>query len=377
MIAFRQGGNAIVFFILLFSVVISSCSDRAGEAVDGRPNIIIIMADDLGFSDPGCYGGEINTPGLDFLASNGIRFTQFYNTSRCCPTRASLLTGLYPHQAGVGRMTRDSGKPGYRGFLTNNTVTIAEVLKEAGYSTGMSGKWHVSATPERNQEEQLKWLAHQENYGPFSDTSQYPRARGFDRYFGNIWGVVDYFDPFSLVNGNQQVMSVPDGYYHTDAISDTAIAYVEEFSKKSNPFFLYIAHTAPHWPVHALPGDIRKYDDRYKEGWEALRRKRYRKMLQLGLFDSASAPLHPWMFPELKWQENRDTVWDARAMAVHAAMVDRMDQGIVRLIERLRDLDELENTLIFFLSDNGASAEDPARYGPGFDRPGVRAMGAG
>ena len=352
--------------------LMTGCSGTVGdEAVgDERPNIIIIMADDLGFSDPGCYGGEINTPSLDRLAANGLRFTRFYNASRCCPTRASLLTGLYPHQAGIGRMTMDAGRPGYRGFLTENTVTIAELLKEAGYNTGMTGKWHVSETNRLEPEKQLKWLAHQEDYGSFSDTSQYPIARGFDKFFGNIWGVVDYFDPFALVNGKEQVMEVPDGYYYTDAISDTAVAYVEEFAQQDKPFFLYVAHTAPHWPLQALPEDIAKYENTYKDGWQALREKRYAKMLDLGVFDHSTAPLAPWMFPAMEWTIHQDTVWDARAMAVHAAMVDRMDQGIGRLMAKLEELDELDNTLILFLSDNGASFERPSKYGPGFDRAG-------
>lgn len=361
-----------VVLFLSFLLVASACvtAQNHSDLPDTRPNIIIIMADDLGYSDLGCYGGEINTPNLDLLASKGIRFTQFYNTARCCPTRAALLTGLYPHQAGIGQMTMDTGKPGYRGFLTENTVTIAEVLKSAGYNTAMTGKWHVSETRELETEKQLKWLAHQENYGAFSDTSQYPVARGFDKYFGNIWGVVDFFDPFSLVNGKEQVMNVPANYYHTDAISDTAVAYVQQFSKTNKPFFLYVAHTAPHWPIQALPEDIKKYENVYKEGWQAIRERRYNKMIQLGLFDRSTAPLTPWMFPDKKWSDNKDADWDAHAMAVHAAMVDRMDQGIGRLINTLRELKELDNTLILFLSDNGASAEDPARYGPGFDRAG-------
>lgn len=368
---FRKTSYGKGLFFLSLGLFIPACSTvQDTKAGEDRPNIIIIMADDLGFSDLGCYGGEINTPNLDFLAAQGMRFTQFYNASRCCPTRASMLTGLYPHQAGIGRMTMDTGKPGYRGFLTENTVTIAEVLKQAGYNTGMTGKWHISETDQLERDKQLKWLAHQENYGPFSDTSQYPVARGFDKYYGNIWGVVDYFDPFSLVNGKEQVMDVPDNYYHTDAISDTAVAYVQQFARDDNPFFLYVAHTAPHWPIQALPEDIAKYEGMYKDGWQAVRERRYKRMLELGLFDSVNTPLAPWAFPKKEWSNNEDAAWDAHAMAVHAAMVDRMDKGIGRLIDKLKELNELDNTLILFLSDNGASSEDPARYGPGFDRAG-------
>jgi len=362
-----------LLFLLSIALITAGCSTepKGKNLIEDRPNIIVIMADDLGFSDLGCYGGEIKTPNLDLLAAKGMRFNQFYNASRCCPSRASLLTGLYPHQAGIGRMTMDESKPGYRGFLTENTVTVAEVLKQAGYNTGMTGKWHISETRKLEPAKQLKWLGHQENYGPFSDTAQYPVGRGFDKYFGNIWGVVDYFDPFSLVNGKEQVMSVPDNYYYTDAISDTAVAYVEQFSKDKKPFFLYVAHTAPHWPIQALPEDVAKYEDVYKDGWEAIRKKRYEKMIALGLFDSTSAPLSPWMFPEKNWSDNKDAAWDSHAMAVHAAMVDRMDQGIGRLINKLREVKALDNTLILFLSDNGASYEDPAKYGPGFDRAGT------
>ncbi|MFC6997092.1 arylsulfatase [Rufibacter roseus] len=341
-----------------------------GQKKDNRPNIVVIMADDLGYSDLGCYGGEIQTPALDKLAKNGVRFTQFYNTSRCCPSRASLLTGLYPHEAGVGAMTFDNRLPGYRGYLTENTVTLAEVLKSAGYNTGMVGKWHVSQTEELKKDEQLKWLAHQTQYPAFSPLGQYPANRGFDKFYGNIWGVVDYFDPFSLVNGTRPVKSVPKDYYHTVAIGDTAVAYIEDFSKQDKPFFLYVAHTAPHWPLQALPEDIKKYKNTYKAGWEAIRKSRYERLLELGLFQKENTVLSPFMFPEKNWDNNPDKGFDARAMAVHAAMVDRMDQTIGKLIEKLEEKGKLENTLLLFLSDNGASSERPSEYGPGFDRAG-------
>lgn len=336
-----------------------------------RPNIVLIMADDLGYSDLGCYGGEVLTPNLDSLAASGVRFSRFYNTSRCCPTRAALLTGLYNHNAGIGEMTTDRGLPGYRGFLTPNTVTLAEVLKEAGYRTGMVGKWHVSNTIEqKGAEAQMRWLTHKEVHPLFSPIEQYPTNRGFEKYYGNIWGVVDFFDPFSLVNGTEPVPSVPSHYYHTDAIHDTAVAYIRAFAKSDHPFFLYIAETAPHWPLHALPEDIKKYETTYTVGWEAVREARYKRMLQMGLIDSAKAPLSPRMGAGLAWEDNPDKEWDARAMAVHAAMIDRMDQGIGRIIAALRQSGKLENTLLLFLSDNGASPENAMQYGPGFDRPG-------
>lgn len=361
--------------ILLSFILLSSCagSRKNGKAVkkDDRPNIVLILADDLGYSDIGSYGGEIQTPNLDYLAENGVRFTRFYNTSRCCPTRASLLTGLYNQQAGIGEMTTDRNAPGYRGYLTENAVTLAEVLKAADYHTAMSGKWHVSNTIEQpSKEAQLKWLNHQASHPYFSPVEQYPVNRGFEKYYGNIFGVVDFFDPFSLVNGTTPVENLTPGYYHTDAINDTAVNYIKEFSKDDKPFFLYVAHTAPHWPLQALPEDIKKYEDIYKAGWDAIREVRYKRMVAKGLINPATTPLSPRINKELSWENNPDKEWDARAMAVHAAMVDRMDQGIGRIIQTLKETGELDNTIIVFLSDNGASPENCMRYGPGFDRPG-------
>lgn len=361
--------------MLLSLMILSSCAgsrkNKQAAENDQRPNIVLILADDLGYSDIGAYGGEIHTPNLDYLADNGLRFRRFYNTSRCCPTRASLLTGLYNQQAGIGEMTTDRDAPGYRGYLTENTVTLAEVLKDAGYHTAMSGKWHVSNTIEQpTGEEQLKWLNHQASHPYFSPVEQYPVNRGFEKYYGNIFGVVDYFDPFSLVNDTTPVAEVPAGYYHTDAINDTAASYIKAFSKDDKPFFLYVAQTAPHWPLQALPEDIKKYEDTYKAGWDAIRTARYKRMVEKGLIDSATTPLSSRINSDLSWEDNPDKEWDARAMAVHAAMVDRMDQGIGRIIQALRETGELENTIILFLSDNGASPENCMRYGPGFDRPG-------
>lgn len=343
---------------------------RPAKAAPPRPNIIVILADDMGFSDPGCFGGEINTPNINYLAQNGIRFTNFYNTSRCCPTRASLLTGLYNHQAGIGKMTDAEDEPGYLGHITTNAVTLAEVLKTAGYHTAMSGKWHVSNTNgQPDPKEQLAWLDHHKEYPEFSPIEQYPTSRGFEKYFGTIWGVVDYFDPFSLVSGTKPITSVPKNYYHSDAINDTAVTYIKEYARQKQPFFLYVAENAPHWPLMAKPQDIAKYKDTYKGGWDAIREARYQKMIKLGLIDPKTTKLSERWHSDLKWENNPDKDWDAQAMAVHAAMVDCMDQGIGRIIAALKQTGQLDNTLIVFLSDNGASAESAAGYGPGFDRP--------
>lgn len=342
----------------------------AATKLPARPNIIVILADDMGFSDVGCYGGEVHTPNIDYLAHNGIRYTQFYNTSRCCPTRASLLTGLYNQQAGIGKMTDAEDEPGYLGHITENAVTLAEVLKTAGYHTAMSGKWHVSNTVgQKDPADQLAWLNHQKNFGDFSPISQYPTSRGFEKYFGTIWGVVDYYDPFALVSGTKPITAVPKNYYHTDAINDTAVNYIRGFAKTGKPFFLYVAENAPHWPLMAKPEDIARYKDTYKVGWDAIREARYQRQVKLGLIDPAKTKLSQRWKDDQTWANNPTKDWDALAMATHAAMIDRMDQGIGRIINALRQTGQLDNTLIVFLSDNGASAENCAAYGPGFDRP--------
>ena len=332
-----------------------------------RPNIVLIMADDMGYSDLGSYGGEIDTPNLDRLASNGVRFTQFYNTSRCCPTRASLMTGLYPHQAGVGRMTFDQQLPGYRGVLARNAVTAAEALRAADYHTAMVGKWHLS--PTKDSPDNALWVSGLKDLGEFSDPATYPANRGFDQHWGTIWGVVNFFDPFSLVHNTTPVENLPDDFYYTDALNDRAADYIDQYSRDDKPFFLYVAHSAPHWPLHALPEDIEKYKDTYQVGWDKIRQARYRRMVEMGLVEADTAVLSERHERERRWEDNPDKVWDARAMAVHAAMIDRLDQGIGRIVDKLEEHGQLDNTLILFLSDNGASPEHPSRYGPGFDRP--------
>ena len=328
------------------------------SAEDQRPNIVIIMADDMGYSDPGCFGGEINTPSLDQLARNGLRFSQFYNSARCCPTRAALLSGCYPHQVGLTRNGRT---------LSRNAVTIAEVLKAAGYQTGMTGKWHLSQTQGRKGEDQLRWLSHRADFGSFAPHLSYPCNRGFDEHWGVIWGVVNYFDPFSLVHNETPIHEVPDDFYITDFINDKAVALLDAFSETSDPFFLYVAHCAPHWPLHAPKEDIERYRGRYQGGWDQLREDRYDRMVDLGLVDATTTPL-PKNSSGRTWAEEHDKDYEADVMAVHAAMVDRMDQGIGRILQKLKRLDALENTVVFFLSDNGASPE--RGYKPGFDRPG-------
>lgn len=364
--------NLLVVSGLLAGFVIASPKDvSAQKKAHKKPNFVLVMADDLGYSDLGCYGGEINTPNLDRIAKQGMQFTEFYNVSRCCPTRASLLSGLYNHDAGIGDMTTPQNDTGYRGYLGKNTVTIAEVLKQSGYRTAMAGKWHISNTiTQQNKEDQMKWLNHQAEHPLFSPADQYPTSRGFEKFYGTIWGVIDFYDPFSLVEGNKPVTSVPKDYYHTDAINDKAVGYIREFSKGDQPFFLYIAHNAPHWPIQAPEEDVERYKDTYKVGWEVIRENRYKKMVGLGLIDPNKVKLSPRHPAQLSWADNPNKEWDARAMAVHAAMIDRMDRGLGRVIKALEETGEMNNTVFVFLSDNGASAELSDKYGPGFDRPG-------
>jgi len=310
-----------------------------------RPNIVIIMADDMGYSDIGCYGSEIATPNIDRLAAKGLRFRNFYNNAKCCPSRASLLTGLYNHEAGMGNMVTNADAPiqsgPYQGFLNENCMTIAEVLNSGGYSTYMSGKWHLG-------ERQEHW----------------PLQRGFDKYFGLISGASSYFELIKeprvrkMAYGNESWIPPASGFYMTDAISDSAVAFIDAHSKekKEQPFFLYVAYTSPHWPLHALDEDIKKYEGKYTQGWDLLRNQRYRKMVQLGII-TEKYKLSPRTTGIPSWEDAADKDLWVRRMQVYAAMIDRMDQGIGRVVNTLEKLNKLDNTLILFLADNGGCAE--------------------
>ena len=338
--------KSIAAGLVLLAVFAAACTTPES---DDRPNVIIIMADDMGYSDISPYGGEINTPNLQRLSENGVRFTQFYNNARCCPTRAALLTGLYPHQAGVGHMTDDYGYEGYRGFLGEQTATIAEVLGNAGYNTYMSGKWHVT-----------KFMGHWSGVDSLAAKDTWPMQRGFERFFGTILGAGSFFDPITLTYGNDPIASVPEGFFYTDAISDTAATFIKDHveNKKENPFFMYVAYTAPHWPLHAEEDDIAPYIGRYNNGWDAIRDERHARMKRIGLIDDkwGLTPRDPRV-PAWDELNAQDKAWYSRAMEVYAAQVDNMDQGIGRIIEVLETTGELENTLILFLADNGGCAE--------------------
>ncbi|RZI95659.1 MAG: arylsulfatase [Variovorax sp.] len=297
----------------------------------------------MGYSDIGCYGGEVLTPNLDRLAAGGLRFSQFYNTARCSPSRASLLTGLHPHQTGIGILTYDFGPEGYAGNLNHRCVTIPEALKASHYRAYMSGKWHVAS----NLTE---------------PTDAWPMQRGFDQFFGTIIGAGSFYDPNTLTRGNVNVepeASADDGWFYTDAISDDAAAAIRGHARDhaDQPFFQYVAYTAPHWPLHAHEEDIAKYKGRFDAGWDELRAARLKKLIDDGLLRDIW-PLTDRDPTQPAWTDAEHKAWLLRCMEVYAAQIDRMDQGIGRILQALEDTGQLDNTLVIFLADNGACAED-------------------
>ncbi len=330
--------------LLLLTSLFGSAFCRAAT----KPNVVIILSDDMGYSDIGCYGSEIATPSLDALAKNGLRFTQFYNGARCCPTRASLLTGLYAHQAGIGLMEGDSGFDGYRGELSRKAVTVAEVLRPAGYRTYMSGKWHVTSAK-----------------GPKADNSNWPVQRGFNRFYGTIAGAGSFYDPATLCRDNKFITPVndpeyePKRYHYTDAISDNAVKFMEDHGKQhaEQALFLYVAYTSAHWPMHAWPEDIARYKGRYDAGYDTIRQARFKRARELGVIDPR------WkMSPTAgNWDSVRDREWEIQCMEVYAAMVEAMDRGIGRIVAELKRQGRLENTLFVYLQDNGGCSEGLGR----------------
>ena len=333
--------SPVLLSLLSVTLALGTCDATAASA-GPPPNIAVILVDDMGFSDIGCYGSEIPTPNLDKLAARGLRFTQFYNTGRCCPTRAALLTGLYSHQAGVGHMVTDRKQPGYQGNLNDRCVTIAEVLRGAGYRTAMAGKWHVTKFVEAtNDAEKANW----------------PRQRGFDHYFGVTKGTANYFRPDSLTRENEHIQPPTGGFYTTDAFVDNALKFVDE-GDKSKPFFLYLAFNAPHFPLMAPADEIAKFRGKYKIGWDKLREQRRARQIELGIVDKAW-PLAPRP-PEVKaWDTLTPEEQDRfdHIMAIYAAVVAHIDTAVGRFVEALRQRGALDNTLILFLSDNGGNAE--------------------
>lgn len=322
----------------------AACTSPAAAPAN-RPNILLILLDDMGYSDIGCFGGEIRTPNIDRLAAEGVRFTHFHNTARCCPSRASLMTGLYAHSAGVGHMEADWHLPAYQGHLRRDCVTLPEVLRDSGYRTVMSGKWHLGTDPR-----------------------DVPWARGFDHVYGIPQGGGVYFWPttlkrdvvlFDRSNGRGPVVTKPDEtFYSTDAFTTYSVDQIHQSVKERRPFFLYAPYVAPHFPQQAWEKDVRKYLGSYKAGWQKLREARWRRQVEMGIIDRRFR-LSPADAPD--WDSltaDQQTALD-RQMAVYAAQMDNLDQNVGRLLRALADSGAERNTLVVFLSDNGAQRNAP------------------
>jgi arylsulfatase A-like enzyme len=332
--------------LVLLMLLIAGCTDTQlprpeHPRADAKPNIIVILVDDMGYSDLGCYGGEIPTPNLDKLAAPGLRFVQFYNTGRCCPSRASLMTGLYPHEAGVGHMMEDDHVPGYRGRLNDNCATIAEVLRDDGYFTAMTGKWHLG-----------------------QPAGVVPWKRGFQRSLNSPAGGV-YFPEGKnrrfFLDGRplaDDAPELPKNWYSTDVWTDFGIKFIDEGCAAKKPVFLYLAYNAPHFPLQAPADEIAKFRGKYLIGWDKLREQRQAKQKELGIVDPSWA-LTPRPGDVKPWDKLSDKDKDRfdEIMSIYAACVAHIDTAVGRLVEALKQRDMLDNTLIFFMSDNGGNAE--------------------
>ena len=329
--------TAILITVQLITLTLIT-ENRAAE----KPNVIVIMADDLGFSDLGCYGGEIETPHLDRLAEESVRFSGFKNSCRCTPSRASLLTGRYSHAVGVGRMTTDYQQPGYRGQLSLDAPTLAEILKPEGYATGIVGKWHLTTTDKTSPQKPI-----------------FPLDRGFDFFHGTWWGAKDYFSPQFMMTNRDHLPegkdTYPKDYYLTEDLSEQAIQFVTEQIDEEVPFFLYLAHYAPHAPIQAPADRVEKCLPRYEVGFQKLQNERFARQQTLGVLPEG-AQLASGMPVWEKLSEEEQRKW-AKSMATYAAMIEIMDDGIGELIDLLKEKGEFKNTLILFLSDNGSTSE--------------------
>jgi|694.fasta_scaffold55396_4 arylsulfatase len=303
-------------------------------------NVVIFLADDLGYSDIGGYGGEIRTPNLDRLANHGVKLSNFHNTPRCSPSRASLLTGIHPHQTGIGILTgNNEAEGGYAGNLNNRCATIAEVLKENGYITAITGKWHLTNSPNK-------------------PNGAWPTERGFDKFFGTLDGCATYFRPGTLTRGLENIEheaeSNPD-FFYTDAIADEAVKFLAE-KPAEKPYFLYVPFTAPHVPLHAREETVKSYAGTYDAGWDVIRAMRLERQKALGIIPQETE-LSPRDARVLAWEDEPEKQWQLRRMEVYAAMVTEMDTAIGKILKQIEDNNEWENTIIIFLSDNGACAE--------------------
>lgn len=345
-----MGKNKYIAYIPVVGMSILSISGYSLLRAQNKPNIIVILSDDMGYSDIGCYGGIINTPNLDRLAQNGLQYMQFYNTARSCPSRASLITGLHPHQAGMGHMTNDRGEDGYRGELNNNCVTIAEVVQSVGYETYAIGKWHLSL-----------------NRGANGSKHNWPLQRGFKHFYGTIQGAGSFYDPVTLCRGNTFITVENDPkyenkeFYYTDAIADNTCMFLDGHKKQQadKPFFMYITFTAAHWPLHVPEKYIEPYKGKFNEGWDKMRKAKYKDMVQRGIIDQR------WSLSSDSsvkgWESVSNKEFETRCMEVYAGMVSNMDYNIGRIIDQLKRNGQYENTIIIYLQDNGGCAEPMER----------------
>ena len=319
-----------------------------------KPNIILVMVDDMGFSDIGCYGGEVETPNLDRMATEGTRFTQFYNNAKCTTTRASILTGLFPR----------FGKPGH---MRTNMITLGEAMKLAGYHTAMPGKWHLLETGKYDVRVAGSW------HDDYVKTS-HPFFRGFDSYYGLLDGCCNFFNPSQadpsykggkvrkFGHNDQAITEFGKEFYTTDAFTDDVVGRIREYSKDDKPFFLHLCYTAPHYPLHAKPKDIAKYRGKFRMGWEQMRKDRWARQQAMGLTDETWALTqgdprsYDWATADHEFEDER--------MAVYAAMIDSVDQNMGRILKTLEVTGQADNTLVMFLSDNGGCSEEPGGRDP-------------
>jgi arylsulfatase A-like enzyme len=335
--------------LLAPALALGAASAQAAPAK--RPNILLIVADDLGYTDLGAYGAEISTPNLDKLASGGVKMTGFYASPFCSPTRAMLMSGSDNHLAGFGDMSElmlpeQRGKPGYEGYLNARVVPMAQVLKDAGYRTAMAGKWHLGV---------------KEEFSPATSgfEQSYAMVMGGASHWGDQSGIVAMDPakpPKAIYRENGKAIDIPrDGFYSSQAFTDKLLDYLKSGEKSGKPFFGYLAFTAPHWPLHAPDADIAKYEGRYKEGYDKLRKERLERMKRLGIVP-ADTPVYEGHAHWPKWESLTPAQQEAEArrMTVYSAMVDHMDRQIGRVLDYLKAKGELDNTFIFFMSDNGA-----------------------
>ncbi len=305
-----------------------------------RPNVVLILVDDMGFSDIGCYGGEIGTPAVDGLAQHGVRFSQFYNTARCSPSRASLLTGLHPHQTGIAELVDNDGPGGYPGSLNERCATLAENFRAAGYRTQMTGKWHLSNQRERPD-------------------ASWPTRRGFETFWGTIGGAASYFQPTTLHDGETPVPieELEPSFYYTDEIGVRAADGIRWAAGEDRPFFSYVAFTAPHWPLHALGADLAAVRGRFDQGWDELRARRRQRQIAAGIC-AEDATLDVRDPAVGAWRDEPQQGWQLERMEAYAAQVRAMDRGVGEILRALDETGLRDDTVVVFLSDNGGCAEE-------------------